>query len=368
VTQRTTNMNSTKPTSSCTPEGSTWDIGLDIGDRKTHWCVLHRTTGEMKEGSLKTDAMSFEEFFTPLKGSKVLLEVGSQSRWIQKFLKTLGLEAVTCEARKSSELNRLKRKNDRIDARTLANLLKANLPFLSVVEHRSDEEQRTWTMLQCRDALVETRTKLINMVRGVSKSCGNFLPWCTTEAFNSKSWGRIPKDLEPILSPVFTLLAEVNAKIEEYDDEIAKEAQNRPAAQLLMDIPGVGALTSVAFTVAIGNIRRFARSRDVGAYLGLVPKERSSGDSNPQLRISKRGNPYVRRLLVNAAHYTIGVLNKKDTDLRRWGLAHLGAGKNQKKRTVVAVARKLAVVMAAMLRSGKPYVPLRQDLGGKIPA
>jgi transposase len=137
-----------------------------------------------------------------------------------------------------------------------------------------------------------------------------------------------------------------------------------------MGIPGVGPITALGFFVALGSIKRFRRSRDVGAYLGLVPKERSTGDSNPQLRISKRGNPYVRRLLVNAAHYTVGPLNKKDTDLRRWGLAHAGDGRNsnQKKRAVIAVARKLAVVMAAMLRSGKPYVPLRDELRGKVPA
>ncbi len=345
-----------------------WDIGLDVGDRVSHYCLLNCKTGEIKEGSVKTSASSFTEFFGPLAGSRVVLEVGSQSRWIQRFLLSLGLDAVTCEARKSSEVNRLKRKTNRIDARSLAHLLRADLPFLSVVEHRSDEAQRTWTTLNCRDALVAIRTKLINLVRGVSKSSGNFIPLCQTEGFTKKAWSQIPKDLNEVLTPVFTLLAEVNTRIDRYDRDIAEEAKKRPEAQLLMGIPGIGTLTSVAFVVAIGNIKRFHRSRDVGAYLGLVPKERSTGDRSPQLGISKRGNPYVRKLLVNAAHYTIGRLNKKDTDLRRWGLAHVGSGQNQKKRTVVAVARKLSVVMAAMLKNGKPYVPLREELRDKIPA
>ena len=369
MTKRTTTMSATRSRStSATKAALVWDIGLDVGDHKTHYCMLERTTGEMREGTVSTNAEALEKFFTPLVASRVVLEVGSQSRWIQKFLRGLGMDAIVCEARKSSEVNKNKRKNNRIDARTLAELLRANLPFLSKVEHRSDEEQRVWTQLRCRDTLIGVRTKLINLIRGVSKSSGCVLPWCNADGFGRKNHDKVPADLKEVLNPIFTLLAELHERVRGYDRKIEAEAARRPEAQRLAEIPGVGSLTAVAFLVAIGNIRRFRRSRDVGAYLGLVPKERATGDSNPQLGISKRGNCYVRKLLVNAGHYTIGKLNKTDTDLRRWGLLHAGTSKNQKKRAVVAVARKLAGVMAAMLRSGSPYVPLRQKLAEKISA
>lgn len=369
MTKRTTTVSATcSHSTSMTKAAQVWDIGFDVGDRKSHYCMIERTTGEIREGEVATTADALEKFFTPLVGSRVVHEVGSQSRWIQKFLRGLGVDAVVCEARKSSEINRHKRKTNRIDARTLAELLRANLPFLSKVEHRSDEEQRVWTHLRCRDTLVAVRTKLINLIRGVSKSSGRVLSWSNAESFGRKNHDQVPPELKEVLDPIFTLLAELHERVRRYDRQIEAEAANRPEAQLLAEIPGVASLTAVAFLVAVGNIRRFRRSRDVGAYLGLVPKERATGDSNPQLGISKRGNSYVRKLLVNAAHYTIGKLNKTDTDLRRWGLAHAGNGKNQKKRAVVAVARKLAVVMAAVLRSGKPYVPLRSSLAEKIPA
>jgi transposase len=369
VKQRTTNVSATRSNSRTTSnKSSVWDIGLDVGDRKSHYCMIEKSTGEVREGQVATTAEALRNFFEPLATSRVVLEVGSQSRWIQKFLRELGMDAITCEARKSSEVNKHKRKTNRIDARTLAELLRANLPFLSKVEHRSDEDQRIWTRLRCRDALVGVRTKLINLVRGVSKSNGIVLSWCQAECFGRKNHANVPEALKEVFDPIFTLLAEIKARIDRYDRQIEEEATKRPEAQLLAEIPGVGSLTAVAFLVAVGNIRRFRRSRDVGAYLGLVPKERSTGDDNPQLGISKRGNSYARKLLVQAAHYTIGKHNKKDTDLRRWGLAHAGNCKNQKKRAVVAVARKLAVVMAAMLRSGNNYIPLRDDLARKIPA
>ena len=176
MTQRTTMVK--KSIARCLTSEGPWDIGLDVGDRISHYCLLHQKTGEIIEGAVKTTAADLEEFFGPLAGSRLLLEVGGQSRWIQKHLRQLGVRAITCEARKSSEVNRFKRKNNRIDARNLAKLLRSDLAFLSEVEHRSDEEQRTWTILGCRDALVETRTKLVNLVRGVSKSAGNVLPLC----------------------------------------------------------------------------------------------------------------------------------------------------------------------------------------------
>jgi len=116
--------------------------------------------------------------------------------------------------------------------------------------------------------------------------------------------------------------------------------------------------------LTLDNPLRFRDSRTVGPYLGLVPKQRDSGDRSPQLKISKAGDKYLRKLLVNGAHYILGYRGP-DTDLRRWGLAHAGGGNAAKKRAVVAVARKLAVLLHRLWVTGEVYIPLR---GGEAAA
>jgi transposase len=196
----------------------------------------------------------------------------------------------------------------------------------------------------------------------MAKSSGTRLRVCSADAFNSKTWFDIPKELMPAVNPIYEQILSITNTINGYDKKIAGYVRTEhPEAQLLTEITGVADLTALAFVLAIGKVERFERSRDVGAYLGLVPKERKSGEIEPQLGISKRGNDTVRRLLVCAAHYIIGPFNKTESDLRAFGL-RIAAGGNdsrRKRRAVVAVARKLAVVMAAILKSGRHYEPLR---------
>jgi len=117
-----------------------------------------------------------------------------------------------------------------------------------------------------------------------------------------------------------------------------------------------------SYVLTLDDPKRFRRSRDVGGFLGLRPKQRDSGQSQPQLRITKEGDPYLRKLLVQGAHYILG-WRGPDTDLRRWGLKLAArGGKNAKKRAVVAVARKLAVLLHRIWVSGENYEPLRHSL------
>jgi transposase len=127
----------------------------------------------------------------------------------------------------------------------------------------------------------------------------------------------------------------------------------------LTQVSGVGTLTAMAFVLTIEEPHRFRRSRDVGCYLGLRPKQQDSGERSPQLRITKAGDSYLRKILVSSAHYIIGPFGP-DTDLRRWGLKLCErGGKNAKKRAVVAVARKLAVLLHRLWVTGEVYEPLR---------
>ena len=134
-----------------------------------------------------------------------------------------------------------------------------------------------------------------------------------------------------------------------------------PEVALLRQVKGVGPLISLTFVLTLDDPQRFRRSRDVGCFLGLRPGRRNSGRSEPQLHISKEGDRYLRTLLVQGAHYILGPLGE-DSDLRRWGLklAERG-GKNAKKRAVVALARKLAVLLHKLWVSGEVYEPLRNN-------
>ena len=336
-------------------------IGLDIGDRISHYAVKDAEGRLLAIGRVKTTVEDLEKTFAVFKGDRLLMEVGTHSPWLQRALRRIGIDARVCNARSAAEVNRNGHKTDARDAENLAELLRTKSNFARIVEHCTENDQLIWATIRPRDALVRARTMLVNMVRGTVKSHGKRLRRCSSEGFN-QTLAEVPPRLKSALSPVYTQIRQLTASIRKYDKKIAVFVKNeRPEAQRLTQITGVGELTALACVLALGNVTRFDRSRDAAAYLGLVPKKRQSGDRDPQLGITKRGNMTVRRLLVSAAHYIIGPFNKTESDLRTFGLRLAGGGndKRRKKRAVVAVARKLAIVMTAMLKSGEAYQAVR---------
>ena len=253
------------------------------------------------------------------------------------------------------------RKNDKVDARTLARLARIDKDLLHPIRHRSEKAQVDLAMLRARDALVQVRTKLINCARGMVKSVGGRLPGASGECFAKKVREHIPNAIRDALTPVLDQIEQIGTQLRDYDKRIEQMAKTDYASTKLMrQIPGVGVLTSMAFTLTIDDPYRFGKSRDVAAYLGLLPRQSDSGESKPQLSITKAGDHMVRRLLVGCAHYVLGHFGP-DSDLRRWGLSLAArGGKNAKKRAVVAVARKLAVVMHKLWVTGEVYEPLRE--------
>jgi transposase len=216
-------------------------------------------------------------------------------------------------------------------------------------------------VIRARNTLVESRTKLINAVRGLVKTTGTKLRKWSAEAFPNKASAEIPKEIAPAVRGVLKAIAALTKQIQLYDKKIEALVAKYPESRHLQEIAGVGALTALAFMLTIGDRKRFAKSRDVGPYLGLVPRQQRSCTVDPQLRITKAGDGLVRRLLVGSSHYILGRFGP-DTDLRRWGLSLAArGGKNAKKRAVVAVARKLAVLMHRLWTTGEVYEPLRNS-------
>jgi transposase len=223
-------------------------------------------------------------------------------------------------------------------------------------------------VLRSRDAVVGMRTKLVNHVRHQIKVWGERLPSMSTPAFGKKAPQYIPEMLQPALMPVLEEIQNLTKQIRHYDSEIERLcSEEYPETSRLRQVTGVGPLTALCFVLTLESPTRFKRGRDVGAYLGLTPRQHESGASAPELRITKAGDRTLRRLLVSCAQYILGPFGP-DTDLRRWSLELAGRGqKNAKKRAVVATARKLSVLLFALWKTPTEYIPCRSVNGEQSP-
>lgn len=335
-------------------------VGLDLGDRWSHYCVLDRAGMVREENRVRSTPAALEELFAAMPATRVVLEVGGHSPWVSRQLAGYGHEVVVANARKVRLIYETDRKNDRLDARMLARLGRVDANLLAPVQHRSADAQTDLAVIRSRDVLVTARTQLINAARGMVKTMGGRLPKSTTSAFAHKTAMAIPPPLRAALLPVFKSIGELSKRIRSYDLQIRELAKKKyPETTLLRQVKGVGPLTALTYVLTLENPHRFPKSRLVGCYLGLRPRQSQSGDSAPQLGISKSGNSYLRRLLVECGQFILGPFGP-DTSLRRWGL-HVASrgGKNGKKRAVVAVARKLAVLLHRLWITAEVYEPLR---------
>jgi transposase len=285
------------------------------------------------------------------------MEAGVQSAWIERELKRLGHEVIVANARELAWVTCSDQKNDRSDAEKLARLARADQKLLKPVEHRGAEQQAELDVLRARDALVRARTLSVNTARSLAKGLGSRLPAAITRMFGARALPRVPEILKPALQGLLAQIDDLTQRIKEYDQLIHALARSKPEVMQLATIPGVGELSALAFVLTLGHAGRFAHSREVGAYLGLCPKQRQSGDRDPQLGISKAGNPYMRKLLAQCSHHILGPFGK-DSSLRQWGLKKAGAGTSRaRKRAVIALARKLAVLMHRMWSTGEAFKP-----------
>jgi transposase len=349
-----------QPQGTSAPNRDRLTVGVDLGDQWSNYCILGLEGETLAEGQLRTTREDVAEFFRVLAAARVIFEVGTHSAWVREVVVGCGHEVLVANPRLMDGTKRRKRKNDRLDAQRLARLGRVDPQSLFPIQHRSTEVRQDLVVLRARDALVSVRTELINTTRGLVKSMGARLPKCSSMGFSKKVEEELPAEVREALLPLVRLAEEVSDCIKVYDKKIEQLGQEKYGdTQLLRQVNGVGPLTSLAYVLTLENPDRFGKSRDVGPYLGLVPKQEDSGDSQPQLRISKAGDMMLRRLLVGSAHYILGPFGP-DTDLRRYGLQLCErGGKNAKKRAAVAVARKLAVLLHRLWVSGEVYEPLR---------
>jgi len=330
---------------------------MDLGDKISDFCVLDADGQILEEGRVASSPEDFAQDMARFRGAKLFLEVGTHARWAIEALEALGIDATAINPRRLKLIAESRTKSDKKDSRLLARVGQRMPEILSPVSFRSREAQGDYRLLQSRDQLVSQRTAIVLMIKGQAKAAGVRLTGATT-VFHKDLLEKIPPHLTASCVPLVKVLQTLTKQIRNVEKELERLSRERyPVTQLLRQICGVGLITSLAFVLVVRDPKRFSNRRRLGSYLGLAPAQRSSGDQNPQLGITKHGNPYLRRILVQAAHYILGPFGK-DCDLRRWGLALCErGGKNAKKRAAIAVARKLATVMLALWKNGEAYDP-----------
>ncbi len=337
-------------------------IGLDLGDKYSEAVVLDGGGEEVERFRVRTTQPGLSRRFAGFEPTRVVLEVGTHSPWASRLLAAQGHEVIVANPRRVRLIAENDAKSDGFDAELLARLGRMDPRLLSPVAHRGEAAQRDLVLLRARDGFVRARTQLINQVRGFAKSLGARLPSSSAEAFPRRVRSAAPDDLFPGIGTMLQTIERLTLEIRAMDREVERLCRERyPETAVLRQVKGVGPITALGFVLVVEDPGRFRQSRSVGTYLGLCPRRRDSGEQRPQLRISKAGDPLLRRLLVTAAHYILGPFGP-DTDLRRFGLrlAERG-GKAAKKRAVVAVARRLAVLLHRLWVTGEAYQPLGYD-------
>jgi len=342
-------------------------IGIDLGDKYGHVCRLNMSTGELAEDRIAMTPKAIAKFFGPVDARLVAIEVGTHSRWVSHTLEELGVPVVVANPRRVQLISKSDSKNDRTDAELLARLASVDPKLLAPIHHRSDQAQADLAMLKTRDSLVKSRTAMVNQVRGMAKSFGFRLKKCAAVSFPGHVCNDIPAVLMPAVSPLLDAIEAQTKLVKILDRQVKRLCEESyPETRSLLQVHGVGPLTALAFVLVIEDPSRFAKSRSVGAFLGLRPRQSDSGKLQKQLRITKAGDSFLRSLLVQCAQYILGPFGQ-DCDLRRWGHSlALRGGKNAKRRAVIAVARKLSTVLHRLWISGDEYHPLRSQ--AEVPA
>ena len=344
-------------TSTSTP---TLTIGIDLGDRFSYYCVLDADGAIVEQSRLSTVPLAFVKRFGKTELARIVIEAGTNSPWVADCLEEAGHEVLVANAGKLRFIFMNDNKSDRTDAELLARVARVDPLLLSPIQHRTKKTRAHLSILRARKCLVTSRTQLINHVRGAMKSFGIRLLKCSTPSFAKRMLEEIPDELRPALVPLLTMIQTHSADIRSYERQLETLAKEQyPVTELLRQVNGVGPLTSLAYVLTLEDHRRFKDSRSVGAYLGLRPKRDQSGDHNPELRITKAGDGNLRSLLVQSAQYILGPFGK-ESDLRSFGLAIAARGsKVMKRKAVIAVARKLSVLLHSLWRTGEVYEPLR---------
>lgn len=344
---------------------ATTTIGMDLGDTWSVLCVLDESGEVVEQTRVRTRHKEMHAHFAMRLPARVVLEVGTHSPWVSRLLEELGHEVLVANSRRVRAIAESQKKTDENDAELLARLGRADPKLLAPLAHRTEKTQADLVVLRARDALVKARTLLVNSVRGQVKSLGARLPRRNPGSFHTLA-EELPENVRAVLKLTMESIEHLNKQVRAYERCIEQLIEDKyPEAAHVSKVDGVGPITALTYVLTVEDPGRFRSSREVGPYLGLTRRRRQSGDEDPELKISKAGDGFLRRLLVQCAHHILGPLGK-DCALRRWGLKLIGqGGRGARKRAAVAVARKLAVLLHRLWVTGQDYRPFPAQAPGE---
>lgn len=343
------------------PGEKVW-VGLDLGDERISLCVVDDAGQSLLERECSSEASEVEAALSAFASSAIGLiavEAGT-NRHLIRTLRNLGHPIAIFEARKASKFLAIRRsKTDASDARGLADLARLGRNTVSQVYLKSPELENLRAELALRQKLIGLRVAVEASLRSRLLGYGLRLPKPRSASGLRRNVEAAIASLGPDkssevaahLQPLLSMAESLRLYLKSLDHALQQRAQETPVCERFMEIPGVGWVCALSFYTAIEDPNRFARPADVGAYLGLVPRRYQSGETSRTLGITKTGSKLTRQHLVTAA---IVMRNRKvDCALRDWGLVlkdRIGAGRSR-----VAMARKLAVIMHCMWKSGDRF-------------
>lgn len=331
--------------------------GIDLHMEYSEVCILDEAGEVLETSRMRTSRVSLERFFRR-ESMRVVMEAGGMSPWVSRLVGGLGHEVVVCSPRRVRLIAESSLKNDKVDAEVLARLLRLDPGFLSPIRHRSEEAQLLRSRMTMRRAMVDARTAWINTVRGVLRSFGYRVSGRTSYTFAERvDRMKLPVELREVIEPMLGQLDLLSSEIRRVDEELEEIAKELPEVEHLRAVPGVGLIVALYFVLTIDDPDRFRNSREVAAFFGLRPAIRESGSVSHYGRITKEGDPEMRRLLVQAAHALLRT--RADSELKRWALSL--AERRGKSKALVALARKLAVLMHHLWVTGAVYEPFPHE-------
>ena len=329
-------------------------VGLDVSKEETSFCVMDASGKMLAQGKALSDPGSLFEALREhsLCPKRIVLETGTLSGWLARGLRAMGLPVDVIDARQAHAVMKLQHnKTDRNDARLLAEM--ARTGFFRAVSVNSEASGMQRILIKARRHLVCQRRDTENAIRGFLATLGLRFPRGSGKlAARVRDALEERPDLKPMIEPLLASAEALKTQIKRLDEEVMAEAKTSPASRLLMTVGGVGPVTALAYAATIDDATRFAKSRDVGAYVGLTSRRNQSGEMDYSGRISKHGDALLRSLLYETANSLLTVVRRAHP-LKDW--ARRIKRRSGHKKACVALARKLAVIMHRMLITGEAF-------------
>jgi transposase len=330
-------------------------IGIDVHKNQSQICILTEE-GEITQQRIKTERMRLEEVLGGDRCCRILIEASTESEWVARCLEALGHEVVVADPNYAPMYGQRNRraKTDRRDAEALA--IACRMGTYRRAHRVSDEQRHRRAMLSAREALVRTRVRYIGLIRALLRRQGFRVPSGTSDSFKARVEKlQLPSETVCEIRSLLTVLEELNRQIEGSDQQVEEMVRQDQAVQRLSTAPGVGLLTAAAFVSVVDEVGRFSDAHQLESYLGLTPREMSSGEKQHRGTITKMGNGRLRWMLVESAWCIVRSRRAETWHLRRW--TERIALRRGNRVALVGLARKLAGILYAMLRDGTVYTP-----------